>query len=524
MTTIAQHFAVSEVKDGREVGVEIEMEGENLPIGTPITGWKVEADGSLRGNSCEMVLRRPEPRGEVEARLSALALHMKKAGTRLAETDRCGVHIHVNVQELSIQQTFSFILLYLLFEEPLVHYCGEEREGNLFCLRAKDAGFLLQKLRDCKKSGNLTPIANDHFRYASINMAALAKYGSLEFRALKTPYNIMEISDWANMILAIKDYAVKLEDAREIVESFSRSGELTFMNRVFGNKLARKLKCQNIETMLRDGARRIQDICYIKSAEYVPTKKSRLDTFLAGGLRPSGAPVDDYGNRRDRTREVAELIASGRLPVAEYPLAPRGLVWFLGRDGTPILADQSAVVANDLRSQNEWGVPNERADRTIRFAQHVKDEFIADPGPAPVNRYWDVFVTDEDGPDGEWDAFSITEPHRDMLVSQFRVGMVESRPPQPTLANQVQPVQGLFDDEDAPDQVRVTSELVEVPSASSVIAPIAFRTISPNWMFSNQARLPPDSLPPRDPPPRAPVMRPIRMLNGEVGWGPVNLE
>src|SRR3546814_10629127 len=41
-----------------EVGVEIEMEGDYLPV--HVDGWRAEPDGSLRGNSMECVFQRSE--------------------------------------------------------------------------------------------------------------------------------------------------------------------------------------------------------------------------------------------------------------------------------------------------------------------------------------------------------------------------------------------------------------------------------------------------------------------------------
>lgn len=476
MSTIADFFGVSAVKDGREVGIEIEMEGEALPTSSPPTGWKAEADGSLRGNSCEMVFRRPEPRQEIRGRLSALSSYMKKIGTRLAETDRCGVHIHVNVQEFSMQQTFNFILLYLLFEEVLVHYCGETREGNLFCLRAKDASHLIQQLRICKAKGRLDLIANDTFRYASINMAALSKYGSLEFRALKTPDDIMEIEDWANMMLALKDYSIKIGDAREIVEGFSMTGEKAFLRRVFGSALAKKLQCDGYEAMLRDGARRIQDICYTKSAEYKPEpKKVRVaPNFL--GLQPvrQDFRFDRFGNVRDRTRQAAEAILSGRFENVSERI-PAGFYLRINDDNTGLeFARTANVDMTRLVSQNSFGLPGQGPkDRSQAFADYVKSGAIADPGQAPDGMYWNI-NTFNPLTWGEHPVSALTERDRQStLVTQYEFGFSppRNRAPDPTETRVVEDI--LWETPARPPQPTPVEEAPAQPDGT-------FRTVQLN--------------------------------------------
>lgn len=313
MSKVFEYFpTIARVTD-REVGIEVEMEGENLPTGTPITGWRQESDGSLRGNSCEFVLARPVHRDQVKRSLNILHKALKGSGAKLAKTDRCGVHVHVNVQDLEFQQLINFVLLYLAFEEILVKYCGEDREGNLFCLRATDADYILAELLKSKKKSTLSNISNDTFRYASVNLAALAKYGSVEFRSLKTPDDVNSIDDWVSLLLAVKDFSLTFNDSKEIVEGFSRNGEIPFAKKVFGS-LFTKIKCDNFGEMLRNGVRRIQDIAYAETVSaYVPKKKltyaeiaiearqtARRGTFIAGipiseGIRP--APPNTWSTR-----------------------------------------------------------------------------------------------------------------------------------------------------------------------------------------------------------------------------------
>lgn len=251
---------------GKEVGIEVEMEGRGCDprFMNPINLWKITEDGSLRGEACEFVLKGPASRKDVPKVLKTLSEYIKNNNITVNDSDRCGVHIHINVQDVTVQQCLNFILLYLVFENLLVKYCGEEREGNLFCLRAGDADMLLYQLNKCKTSENLQYLQSDQYRYASINISSLNKYGSLEFRPLKTPQDVLKIQTWVDMLLCVKDAAMAIEDSRDIVESFSKNGEYAFLNKVFG-KYTDLLSFPDYKDMMIEGVRRVQDIAYVKA-------------------------------------------------------------------------------------------------------------------------------------------------------------------------------------------------------------------------------------------------------------------
>ena len=128
-----------------EIGIEIEMEGQMLPhIGS--NTWRSEADGSLRGESIEYVLKKPVAREQVAKVLTQLQDMLAKDGAVLEPSNRCGVHVHVNAQQYTFLQVMNIVVLYLMFEDILTKFCGQHREGNYFCLRARDAGRFVEQL------------------------------------------------------------------------------------------------------------------------------------------------------------------------------------------------------------------------------------------------------------------------------------------------------------------------------------------------------------------------------------------
>jgi hypothetical protein len=240
-----------------EIGIEVELEGEGLPK-RHTASWRVEGDGSLRGESIEMVLKTPVKRISMQAKLREFEKAIK--GARIEDSGRAGIHIHINIQELTSRELAQFMCLYLVFENTLVEWCGQGRVGNLFCLRCEDAPGLLDQLQLAFKSEDWQHLNTDELRYASMNAKAVCTYGSLEFRAMRSTRDIRLISQWAKMLLAIKDKAVKFNSPMEIVEGLSLRGVEAFYDDVVGGFPGLKFR----NTDLMTGVRNAQQLAYAR--------------------------------------------------------------------------------------------------------------------------------------------------------------------------------------------------------------------------------------------------------------------
>ena len=254
----------------KDIGIEIELEGTNLkyPIGRY---WNGKPDGSLRGHSMEYILKSPVHRDKTKSRLFSLKTELEDFGSTLNPSDRCGVHIHVNCQDLIVKEVINFAIVYLILENLLVEMCGENRIGNLFCLRASDAETIISTLRRCKQENSLDFIQHNRYRYASINLAALSKFGSVEFRAFQTPKNIMKIQGWIDILLRIKDASLEFKDAHDIIESVSFGGPEVFVRNILG-AYAKNITLEGREHLITEGVRRVQEIAYVRE------KKKKIST------------------------------------------------------------------------------------------------------------------------------------------------------------------------------------------------------------------------------------------------------
>ena len=240
------------------VGVEVEIEGENLPMVLNRADWLMEHDGSLRGEAVEYVFNGPVDLRETYRRLAQLDSAFKERGSVIYDTGRAGVHVHVNVQAMTVKEVGCFITLYYIFENILLDFCGDERVGNLFCLRTCDAEGAIPLIVESFNNNKLQGLGTDDIRYAAMNLNSLPKYGSVEFRAMRSTGDMQLIKKWVRYLLALKKYSLQYEDPRAIVESMSGISPEVMFKEVFGTKSDLVYN----EDDMYEGVRYAQDFAY----------------------------------------------------------------------------------------------------------------------------------------------------------------------------------------------------------------------------------------------------------------------
>ena len=219
-----------------DVGIEIECEGVSIKPLKNVT-WKSEDDGSLRGyypeTRAEFVMNGPVKFEDVEKALDKLI--KSQAGATFNFSFRTSVHVHLNVQGLTFPQLTALVYTYLLLEEPLINYCGEGRKANRFCLRLADAeGLMEEVIKAVQGEDQLLRIGRDSIRYASLNLEAFKKYGSVEFRGMRGNMDKNILLPWVGMIKCLRDYAETKDGAFEVHEEFRKIGAEKFLNKVMG--------------------------------------------------------------------------------------------------------------------------------------------------------------------------------------------------------------------------------------------------------------------------------------------------
>lgn len=377
MINVMQAFKLpNELKQSGEVGIEVEAEGQNLPR-QRVKGWRCIEDGSLRGESREYVLEQPVPRANVLGFLEILKAAYAREGTIIQDSFRTSVHVHVNVQEMPIVQWYNYITLYLVFEEMLTEFCGPTRVGNLFCLRAQDAEYMLDMLQQSAVRKEWHRLVHDNLRYAALNIKATGTYGSLEFRSMRGTEDIHLINNWVNILLSLKDAATRYKDPREIVEDMSLCGPNGFFNKNLGKYpfLYRNRHAQSI----LDGARRIQDLAYCVDwgTWEKGFSKNVFDPVGGARIRPDGVDELDVPHVEF---EEAEVAVPREHRIQEN--ANGGLQWIVNNNAPqPVQMNLDDLMAQ-FRNPNAPDIRNRPAPRGQE--QHRRN-----PIPAPINPFED---------------------------------------------------------------------------------------------------------------------------------------
>ena len=326
--TVREHLARHGQVTG-EIGIEIECEGSKLPGRDVLEKyWTTHADGSLRGESIEYVMAGPVPRKEVVPALEYLDGLFREHKTKIKDSYRTSVHVHVNMQKVTIRQTYTMVLMYGILEDILTEYAGTTRVGNLFCLRMSDAEFMLDQLRQGAVSDRYEHLNTNGLRYAGCNVKSLFDHNSLEFRAFRGTTDMKLIAEWVDIILQIKDSALAYTNPSEMLQNFSNIGPEGFLSKNFNPHLCKLIQAfPKWQDRIMAGVRLVQDVAYANDWAAMPEKAAGtvdkkmayydLDAQLAQMQQAVNEPPGGLAR-------FADMVMANRMdPVAQAPQRAR---------------------------------------------------------------------------------------------------------------------------------------------------------------------------------------------------------
>jgi len=219
------------------VGIELEAEGS---VDNPgFMFWKAEADGSLRNNGIEYILKRPLSLPDLKSALTEFEEKTKHC--KFAVSPRTSCHVHVNVQKFTFQELYAVVGAYWLFEPILLEHCGPSRISNLFCLQASDASHIvsdviysIKRAYEYPENAFLMEFNNDEHKYAALNLASLPRFGSIEFRSMRGIYKKKEIYDWADLLYTFVHRVREIGTVTTVYQIFKESTLSNFVDLLFG--------------------------------------------------------------------------------------------------------------------------------------------------------------------------------------------------------------------------------------------------------------------------------------------------
>ena len=248
-------------------GLELEIERVNQGADeAKVPGMSVENDGSLRNNGLEFIT---QPMTYSNVGYCLEMFFKKNKFTDENYSDRTSIHVHTNVQDLSVEQVQTIILLYQTFENLLFDWIGHGRNENIFCVPWSQT-VLTYKLFD--NPSDWTKYKRWQ-KYTALNLLPVTTQGTIEWRHMNGHYDVARIMRWLQIIGAIYSFAMKYsldEVKRQIIALNTTSLYQNILYSVFDDLAAEFVVMPGFEAKLEAG------VLDIKYAMFVPNKEEKL--------------------------------------------------------------------------------------------------------------------------------------------------------------------------------------------------------------------------------------------------------
>lgn len=205
------------------------------------TYWKAVGDDSLRDYGMEFVLREPLFGEDL---LNSVAGFCKWAKDKKFEANyRTGLHIHIDARNMEHDEIISMIIYYALFEPIIFRWVGDDREGSIFCMPFYKAEGCVQDIAQAFDApAQMKHVFSRVDRYGALNLNALSVHGSVEWRHMKTTFDMARITKWICICQAFKRYARKFPlKPMELLATMSKGGPYFLLKGILGPELANEL-------------------------------------------------------------------------------------------------------------------------------------------------------------------------------------------------------------------------------------------------------------------------------------------
>lgn len=254
-----KRFVLPDTRLGLEFEFE-KVENNKLPKDSPEAMlWEFHRDDSLKDKGAEYVFASPLFGKDAYDAIKWLMEY--SAASKWVSSLRTGIHVHVDIRDLEVDQLVGMIILYSIVEPVLFEWIGDNREHNNHCVpyyRADDslmeAISIVQKAHSDVKFGTQSCLktAELYSRYSAMNLKALADHGSVEFRHMKTTFDFNRVITWINMLMCIKSCAFKVPTSDgAIVKMAEAMQPEDFLTYIFGD-YAKQLITPRTEALLKE--------------------------------------------------------------------------------------------------------------------------------------------------------------------------------------------------------------------------------------------------------------------------------
>lgn len=259
------------IYDSDLLGVEVEVEAVGLNLDNfLVKNWIQVPDGSLRappgGVSGEFIFAKPLSPDVAYGAIDALCGYLNAPGVNLRWSNRTSVHVHMNVMDMTLKEFYTLVTLYIIFEHLLTEWAGgQERVGNLFCLTCIDAEEIIDCLVNAVQKNDLSYFGDNNLHYSGMNLEAVYKKGSLEFRAMAGTSDAERIKLWSKTLLNLKlEARGRFKTPQQVLAMFSQMGPEEFLRSCLPREVSIMIlrDQENIQARMWDGAQLAQEVAF----------------------------------------------------------------------------------------------------------------------------------------------------------------------------------------------------------------------------------------------------------------------
>ena len=270
-------------------GLELEIEGIRVdPEELYVTGMYGAVDNSLRntdgGRGWEYITK---PATFSIVNLILTRFFKQEAIQEATYSERCSVHVHCNVLDMTVEQVKALCLLYQTFEGLMYVYAGADRDKNIFCVPWAQTQ-ITYNLLDNLTEGHIGGLRSWQ-KYTGLNLIPITTQGTVEFRHLPGNNNQEFIMNWL-VLIGCLFRAAKTMTLEEIEARLTRVNTTSeyrgLVDDVFG-VWGHLIAAPHFEAVIEDG---IIDVKYLLMGKNTKNKKvgysaEEIDRIL-NSLRP----------------------------------------------------------------------------------------------------------------------------------------------------------------------------------------------------------------------------------------------
>lgn len=390
MTTKLQDFLNSPItnvsklqrrsKPGDLFGIELECEGRKVDwdgSDEVIKHWAPHNDGSLRnnhGSCCEWVFNGPVKYKQAVERVDKLFEYFDGRKTKLVTSNRTSTHIHYNMGDKNAYQLVNLFILFTILEDILDRYCGEDRRGNLFCLSSRHAEEQVRWVQDCCFK-HYSFVFREDWRYCSLNLASVNKFGTVEFRGMRGLDNKEDLLAWLSIVNEFCEYACyTMKNPVTIIEDISVKTPLGLLKNIFSPenvaRLTEGLDEHEINASIYEGLRLVQMLCYRVGTEFDQVRLRGKDFWAS--FKDDQEPVLDIDPKAlaagvglapkpRRVRVGARMVDPFARPVEAQQIVEAG-------------PDMNAIFRQAAADRNRWEPPRPVGEPIQQFRVRIIEE------------------------------------------------------------------------------------------------------------------------------------------------------